>query len=204
MPIGNFNLQNYTPEWNIDPNDPFSTRPQGQGFGLSDYYRQVQMNISKGLLDPQSKFYQNFRSYLGSATPNPGANSFLSTLQAGGGNFGASQVQAKQAQRGAEGRRNDFLNTATKGLFQQNTGLGLQALGMAQQSDLTQQGIVAQKDAAKSQEGGFLDWLGQLGGWAAGIGLAPMTGGASMMIPAAMQAQSNQNPQYGPNQAQLY
>ena len=86
------------------PNNFFQTQPLGENFGVSDYYRQVQANISQGLLDPQSQFYQQFRSFLGSATPSPGANSFLSLLQAGGGNIGASQVQAQQMQRGAEGR----------------------------------------------------------------------------------------------------
>ena len=169
MPLfNNFNPQDLDPNKNVDPNDPFSTRPIGEGFGLGDYYRQIQTNISKGLLDPQSQFYQNFRSFLGGVTPNPGANSFLSALQAGGGNFGASQVQAQQQQRGAEGRRNDFLNTTTKGFASQNIGMGLGALGQAQQSDLQQQGIVAQKDA-NAQQGGYLDFLGTVLGGAGGF-----------------------------------
>lgn len=153
----NFNLQGHMQNQETDPNDPFSTRPLGQGFGLGDYYRQIQANIAQGLLDPQSQFYQNFRSFLGSATPNPGANSFLSALQAGGGNFGASQVQAKQMQRGAEGRRNDFLNTATKGFASQNIGLGLQAIGQAQGSDLQQQGIALGNKQVQQNEPGWFD-----------------------------------------------
>ena len=165
MPLfNNFNPQDLDPNKNVDPNDPFSTQPIGEGFGLGDYYRQIQTNISKGLLDPQSAFYQNFRSFLGGVTPNPGANSFLSALQAGGGNFGASQVQAQQQQRGAEGRRNDFLNTATKGFASQNIGLGVQAIGQAQGSDLQQQGIATQNKQVDSQMPGWLDFLGSIAG----------------------------------------
>jgi len=146
------------------PNNMFSVRPFGEGFGLGDKYRQIQENIAQGLLDPQSQFYQNFRSFLGSVTSNPGANSFLSALQAGGGNFGASQVQAQQQQRGAEGRRNDFLNTATKGFASQNIGLGVQAIGQAQGSDLHQQGIATQNKQVDSQMPGWLDFLGSIAG----------------------------------------
>ena len=147
--------QNFTP----DPNNMFSTRPLGEGFGLGDYYRQIQMNVAQGLLDPQSAFYQQFRSFLGGVTPNPGANSFLSALQAGGGNMGASQVQAQQQQRGAEGRRNDFLNTTTKGFASQNIGLGVQAIGQAQGSDLQQQGIATRNKQVQQNEPGWFDIL---------------------------------------------
>lgn len=146
------------------PNNMFSVRPFGEGFGLGDKYRQIQENIAQGLLDPQSQFYQNFRSFLGGVTPNPGANSFLSALQAGGGNFGASQVQAQQQQRGAEGRRNDFLNTATKGFASQNIGTAAGLVGQQQGSDLQQQGIALQNKQVDSQMPGWLDFLGSIAG----------------------------------------
>ncbi len=153
-----------------DPNDPFSTRPLGSDFSLFDYYRQVQANIAKGLLDPQSQFYQRFRAFLGGVTPSPGANSFLSLLQAGGGGFGASQAQAQQLQRGAEGRRQDFLNTATRGFASNAINAGIGVLGQAQQNLLGQEALKTQKGIAEGQQGGFLDFLGTLAG--TGIGFA--------------------------------
>ena len=144
------------------------THGGNSGQSLGDYYRNVQTNITKGLLDTNSEFYQNFRSFLGSVTSNPGANSFLSALQAGGGNFGASQVQAQQQQRGAEGRRNDFLNTATKGFASQNIGTAAGLVGQQQGSDLQQQGIALGNKQADAAMPGWLDFLGSIAGTVAG------------------------------------
>ena len=137
--------------------------------------------------DFSSGLYQQARAYFAKAMPSPGANSFLSALQAGGGNFGASQVQAKQQQRGAEGRRNDFLNTAVSGFALNSQGQAGGLLGMEQQGAQYAATAAEEKRRYEESKPGWLDWAGKIAGWGAGIALAPMTGGASMMIPAAMQ-----------------
>jgi len=163
---------------------PGLTPGQG-GDTLGDFFRQKQTQLSDQFLNPQSQFFQSARSLAGQAFGREGTGTLLSLLQAGGGNFGASQVQAEASRRGGEGRRNDQLNLFLKQLFQQNLGLGVGLLGQAQQSDLDQQGIAEQIRSNRANEPGFLDFLGTV----AGFGLAPFTGGASLAIPAAQQAQ---------------
>ncbi len=153
------------------------------------------------LTDFGSKFFQSFRGFLGSMTPSPGANSFLSLLQAGGGNFGASQVQAKQLRRGAEGRRQDFLNTATKGFALESQGQANKLLGQISQNEQFMAQLAEMKRQFDDSQGGFLDFLGDIGGFALGIGLAPLTGGASLAIPAAMQFGKSSSFSSGGNQS---
>ncbi len=117
------------------------------------------------LTDFGSDFYQKYRQFLGSMTPSPGANSFLSMLQAGGGNFGASQVQAQQLQRGAEGRRQDFLNTSTS-----QFALGSQAqadslLGLLSGNQQFMAKMAQRRKEFDESQGGFLDFLGDVGGF---------------------------------------
>jgi len=161
----------------------------GGGDTLGDFFRNKQIDLSNQLLDPTSQLYQGIRSFAGQAFGSPGTGTLLSLLQAGGGNFGASQVQAQQSQRAGQGRKNDALNLFLKQLFQSNLGLGAGLIGQAQDSDLRQQGIAEQVRSNRASEGGFLDFLGDFGGIAAGIALAPVTGGASLAIPLAQQAQ---------------
>ena len=154
------------------------------GNTLGDYYRQILANFAQQRSDPRSQFYQQYRSFLGSTTPTQGANTLLAGLQSGGGNFGASQVQAQASQRGFEGRRTDSLNTSTQGFFLQNIQGAQDAIGTAAASDFQQQALTEQVRSNRANEPGFLDGLGTV----AAIGLAPFTGGASLLAIPAMQA----------------
>ena len=154
---GNFTNANNPPanpnQYNSTTNPFFQTAP---GMDPQDWYRTVQANISSGLLDPNSQFYQQYRKYLASVTPNIGTNSLLAPLMAGGGNQAASSLQANALRDEYKGERNDFLNSAVSGFASQNIAGGLNALSGAQSSYHQQQALNAQ---VESQEGDFGDFL---------------------------------------------
>ena len=125
------------------------------GYELWKQQKQTQQRYGE-VTDFQSPLYQQFRSFLGSATPNIGTNSLLAPLMAGGGNQAASGLQANALRDEYAGERNDFLNNAVSGFASQNIGLGIGALGQAQGSYQQQQNLNAQ---VKSQEGDFGDFL---------------------------------------------
>ncbi len=91
---------------NIDLTDYLERFGQNTLFGTNKMIRQRYEDIT----DFGSEYYQQARGLFGKIMPTQGAN-YLAGLQAGGGNYGASQVQAKASQRGFERRREDFLNT---------------------------------------------------------------------------------------------
>ena len=175
-------------------NDPWEDFREETGGNDSreDYQVWLTQQKIKGryndVTDFGSDLYQKARAYFSQIMPNPGANSFLSALQAGGGNFGASQVQAKQQQRGAEGRRNDFLNTAVSGFALNSQGQAGGLLGMEQQGAQYAATAAEEKRRYEESKPGWLDWAGKIAGWGAGIAAAPFTFGTSLAIPAAMQA----------------
>ena len=53
-------------------------------------------NLSDSLLDPKSKFYQQYASYLQKTTPGIGANTLLAPLMAGGPGYAGGQAIAQQ------------------------------------------------------------------------------------------------------------
>ena len=147
---------------------------------LPDYYRSVLGSFADQLSNPSSQYYQQFRDYLGSVTPTQGINSILSSITAGGGNFGASQVQANALLDAFQKKRNDFLNTTVKGFASQNIGQAQNAISTSLQSALAQ---IFERDRNNAQQGGALDFLGSIlgsigGGAASGIG-AGIGGGSS-------------------------
>ena len=83
------------------------------GYELWKQQKQTQQRYGE-VTDFQSPLYQQFRSFLGSATPNIGTNSLLAPLMAGGGNQAASQLQAGALRDEYRGERNDFLNQNTQ------------------------------------------------------------------------------------------
>lgn len=133
-------------------------------------------NTADNLLDFNSPFYQQYRSYLGSVTPNQGTNALLAPLLAGGGNYAASQQQAQQLQQSGTQKRNDFLNNSVKGFASQNIGIGAGLQGQAAQLQL-QKYLGDQQ--IESQSGGFLDFLGAPLGSALGYLTGGLFGGAT-------------------------
>lgn len=137
-----------------------------------------------------SQQFQQFRKFLGSSTPSPGANSFLSLLQAGGGNLGASQAQGQQLQRGAERRRNDFLNTATNQFALGSQSQANQLLGQLSQNQQFMASMAESRRQFDESQPGWLDFIGDLFGFGAGLipglgksGASPSQGGGSLAIP---------------------
>lgn len=154
------------------------TRRKSPAGRLGQTNQQIQGRFDD-LTDFGSDFFQGFRRFLGSVTPNPGVGSFLSLLQAGGGNFGASQVQAQASQRGAEGRRNDFLNTTTNQFAlgaqeQANALLGIISTNQRFLTGLRE----SQRQFDKSQPG-FLDFIGSILGTAGGSAAGGAFGGGA-------------------------
>lgn len=139
------------------------------------------------ITDYSSPYYQQFRGLLGKIMPTQGTN-YIAGLQAGGGNLGASQVQAQASQQGFERRRSDFLNTGVSqfALGSQEQASGL--LGMLLQDKQFQQQLAEMRRQFDEGGGDFWDSLLNIGGMAAGFALAPMTGGASLALPLAQQA----------------
>ena len=128
------------------------------------------------ITDFGSEYYQQARGLFGKIMPTQGAN-YIAGLQAGGGNYGASQVQAKASQRGFERRREDFLNT---NVTQFAIGSQAQAGGLLGQLSGNQQ-FMAQLNEQRRQfdEGGpdIWDSLVNIGATALGTGAGFLIGG---------------------------
>ena len=86
-------------------------------------------DLSDSLLDPNSKFYQQYASYLQKTTPGIGANTLLSPLMAGGTGYAGGQAIANQKLQGLAGQRQDKINTGVQGFALGNVGLGANLLG---------------------------------------------------------------------------
>ena len=144
-------------------------------FELWKTNRQIQGRYDD-LTDFGSKYYQEARGLFGKILPTQGAN-YIAGLQAGGGNFGASQVQAKASQRGFERRREDFLNT---NVTQFAIGSQAQAGGLLGQLSGNQQ-FMAQLNEQRRQfdESGSDIWdsLINIGATALGTGAGFLIGG---------------------------
>jgi len=138
------------------------------------------------LSDFQSPYYQQFRSFLGSVTPSVGTNTILAGLQAGGGNYGASQVQANARVDELARERNDFLNTTVSGFALQSQGQADTLLGGIMQSNQFQQGLEEQQRQFDAMQPDFWDYaltgmgmLTSMGGLVGDPGQGNARGGAS-------------------------
>ena len=161
-------------------------------FELWKTNRQIQGRY-EDLTDFGSEYYQQARGLFGKIMPTQGAN-YIAGLQAGGGNYGASQVQAKASQRGFERRREDFLNTNVTqfaiGSQAQAGGLLGQLSGnqqfMAQLNEQRRQFDESQPNFLESFAGGVLN-IGSFlaGGLIAGGGGGSQQGFSSPQTPGS-------------------
>jgi len=163
-----------------NPRDAFNVTQLGIS-GLQQTGDQAR-GFAAQLFDPQSQFFQQFRSFLGSVTPTQGTNSLLAGLQAGGGNFANSQFLAGQRQKAFGKQRTDFLNTATKGFASSAIGAGTSLLDLAGRTSgqIGQIGVGLRNAdlRAGENEAGFLDFLAPIAGSLLGNFLLPGVGGA--------------------------
>ncbi len=139
------------------------------------------------ITDFGSEYYQQYRGLMGKITPTVGKDVVLSGLRAGGGNYAASQVQANARIDELSKERTDFLNT---NVTQFALGSQAQAGGLLGQMSGNAQfmaQLAEQRRQFDESQPDFLDSLLNIGGMAAGIVLAPTTGGASLAIPLAQQ-----------------
>jgi len=136
------------------------------------YMRNTYNNMGRfanQLSDFQSPFYQQFRSYMGSMTPTMGTNAMLAPLMAGGGNMGASQVQANMLHKNYLGQRNDFLNKGVQQFAQGNMGMIGSLLGQQGSLASNAYSTKTQREISDQQQGGALDFFGNLLGAGAGM-----------------------------------
>ncbi len=115
-----------------NPRDPFNVAQLGIQ-GLQQTGTQAR-GFAGQLFDPQSQFFQNFRSFLSGVTPTQGTDTLLAGLQAGGDNFANSQFLAGKQNEAFQKRRADFLNTTTKGFASSALSTGAGLLGIAGQT----------------------------------------------------------------------
>jgi len=195
-PKGYRESQNQQQNQNIQQQNQYNQNFQGSPFeynnpGLTPFsnYQEQQRRFAAQLADPQSEYYQQFRSYLGSVTPQIGTNALLAPLMAGGGNQAASQAQASALRDEYAGERNEFLNAATSGFASQNLGLAAGVQGQAAQNEMNQrfttQGQQLQWEGLQAQNADFGDWAAAIAPGIASFGLSMIPGGAAL-APAAM------------------
>ena len=147
-------------------------------------------NLSKDLLDPSSKFYQQFASYLQKTTPGIGTNTLLAPLMAGGTGYAGGQGIASKKATGFARERQDKINSGVQGFALGNINVGANLLGQQAQSNLGYANLGEQRrqyDDTNSGWNKFFNVLGQGagflpglfgGGGAGGVG-GYNTGGAS-------------------------
>jgi len=157
------------------------TRP-GIVAGFQQWQAQKQLQERyKDVTNFGSPLYQQYRSFLEKATPQIGTNTLLAPLMAGGGNFGASQVQANALRDELGKERTDAINTGTQGFALGMQGQAGGLLGQFQQgAQFTAEMAQRKKEFEESNEAGIFDYLSAGLPILGSIGLAPFTGGASM------------------------
>lgn len=149
---------------------------KGGAQDLRNVYRNAG-RFGNQLTDFSSPFYSSYANYLNKAIPGIGAGSFLSLLQAGGGNYGGSMAQAMALKSNADRQRRDSINTGLQGFAGQNLSMLPQLLGIqANTSGNIYQGDV-QKQMNSDSQGGWLDFLGSIGGAIGGTALGGPLGG---------------------------
>ncbi|MCK5018986.1 MAG: hypothetical protein KAS32_18140, partial [Candidatus Peribacteraceae bacterium] len=158
------------------------TRPRiVAGFERWKAQRQLQQRY-EDITDFGSEYYQQYRGLMGKITPTVGTQAILSGLQAGGGNYAASQVQASARVDELARERTDFLNT---NVTQFALGSQAQAGGLLGQYSQNAQ-FLAELEERKRQfnesQPDFWDSLVNIGGTALGAGAGFLIGG----IPGAV------------------
>jgi len=141
-------------------------------------------DLSQSLLDPNSKFYQEYASYLQKTMPGIGSNTLLSPLMAGGTGYAGGQTIANQKLQSLSGQRQDKVNTGVQGFALGNIGLGAGLLGQqagayGQQAQLGQ-GFLNYKEGQRQyddQSSGWNQFFNMLG-QGAGL-LNPFGGGGN-------------------------
>jgi len=129
------------------------------------------------ITDFGSEYYQQYRGLMGKITPTVGTNTILSGLQAGGGNYAASQVQAGARVDKLSKERTDFLNT---NVTQFALGSQAQAGGLLGQMSGNAQfmgQLAEQRRQFDESQPDFLDSLVNIGGTLLGAGAGFLLGG---------------------------
>ena len=140
-------------------------------------------NLSKDLLDPSSKFYQHFASYLRNNTPGIGKDTLMAPLMAGGTGYAGGQAIAAKKATGFARERQDTINKGVQGFALGNINVGANLLGQQAQSNLGYAELAEQRRQYDDSQG--FGW-GDFGSLAAVVA-APFTGGASLAAIPAMQ-----------------
>ena len=151
-------------------------------------------NLSDSLLDPKSKFYQQYASYLQKTTPGIGANTLLAPLMAGGTGYAGGQAIAQQKLAGLSAQRQDKINTGVQGFALGNIGQGANLLNQQGQLGLGYAGLAEKRRQFDNQPTDWRSIMGGVGSLAA-MAAAPFTGGASLLaLPATMSMGGSPSP----------
>ena len=131
-------------------------------------------NLSDSLLDPSSKFYQQYASYLQKATPGIGTNTLLAPLMAGGTGYVGGQAIASKKATGFARERQENINKGVQGFALGNINLGANLLGQQGQLQLGNAQLNENKRQYDDQNSGFNQFFKMLG---MGAGFLPGLGG---------------------------
>ena len=120
-------------------------------------------DLSDSLLDPNSKFYQQYASYLQKTTPGIGANTLLAPLMAGGTGYAGGQAIANQKLLGLSRERQDKINTGVQGFALGNIGQGANLLNQQGQLGLGYAGLAEQRRQYDDQNSGWNQFFNTVG-----------------------------------------
>ena len=120
-------------------------------------------NLSSQLLDPTSKFYQQYASYLQKATPGIGTNTLLAPLMAGGTGYAGGQAIASQKATGFARERQDSVNKGVQGFAMGNINVGANLLGNQGNLQLGYANLAEQQRQYNDQNSGWNQFFGTLG-----------------------------------------
>ena len=134
-------------------------------------------SLSDSLLDPSSKFYQQYASYLQKTTPGIGTNTLLAPLMAGGTGYAGGQAIASKKATGFARERQDKINTGVQGFALGNINMGANLLGQQGQLGLGYANLAEQKRQYDDQNSGW-DQFFKLLGMGTGL-LSGSSGGGS-------------------------
>ena len=131
-------------------------------------------NLSDSLLDPSSKFYQQYASYLQKTMPGIGTNTLLAPLMAGGTGYAGGQAIASKKATGFARERQDNINKGVQGFALGNINVGANLLG--------QQGNLQLGNAQLNEQKRQYDDQSSSAGWsqlfsALGAGAGMLIGG---------------------------
>ena len=141
--------------------------------------------LSSQLLDPTSKFYQQYASYLQKATPGIGTNTLLAPLMAGGSGYAGGQAIASQKATGFARERQDSINKGVQGFAMGNINVGANLLGNQGNLQLGYANLAEQQRQYNDQNSGWNQFFGMLGS-GAGLLSGGLLGGGGASSPSGV------------------